>query len=139
MRPLSNKRTNHTFKFYCVGCNRERRQAMPAKVGSVRFFAQIAVTTCFLSILTWPWLHMKGVFALVIPVGLAMEAFSRMKMRDALVCPDCSFDPTLYLSDRETAVHHVDEAWRKKFAEKGLPYPEPKKTHSRKEETLTSI
>ncbi len=122
------KSIRHNFKFYCVGCNRERMQAVPAKVGSARFFVHILVTTCFLSVFTWPWLHFKGIFALVIPVGLAMEAFYRMKMRAALVCPDCHFDPILYMSDRETAVRHVEEAWRKKFAEKGLPYPERKKT-----------
>ncbi len=127
------------FKFYCVGCNRERRHATPTKVGSAAFFAQIAITTSFLSMLTWPWLHFKGLFAFVIPVGLVMEALSRMKARAALVCPDCSFDPILYLSNRDKAVRQVEASWRKKFEEKGLSYPVPAKSPRRKEEILTSI
>ena len=35
------------FKFYCVGCNRERRQALPARLGSVEFFVHILITTAF--------------------------------------------------------------------------------------------
>jgi hypothetical protein len=112
------------FKFYCVGCNRERRQTWPAKIGSAKFFAHIALTTAFLSVLAWPWLHVKGLFAFIIPVGLAFEVFYRMKMRAALVCPDCEFDPILYLSDRPKALRQVEEAWRAKFAEKNLPFPE---------------
>jgi hypothetical protein len=112
------------FKFYCVGCNRERRQSMPASIGSLPFFGHILITTAFLSLVTWPWLHWKGLFAFAVPVGLFFEAFYRIKMRAALVCPDCHFDPILYLSDRPKALQQVEEVWRLKFAEKNLPFPE---------------
>ena len=127
------------FNFYCVGCNRQRRHSTPTRVGSAAFFTQIAITTAFLSMLTWPWLHFKGLFAFVIPVGLVLEGLSRMKTRAALVCPDCCFDPILYLSNRDKAVRQVEASWRKKFEEKGLSYPQSKKTVRRKEEILTSI
>ena len=116
------------FKFYCVGCNRERRQALPARLGSFRFFMHMILTTGFLSLLTWHWLHWKGIFAFVIPVGLVFEALARMKVRYSLVCPDCHFDPILYLSDRPKALRQVEEAWRAKFAEKNLPFPESRKS-----------
>jgi hypothetical protein len=144
VKQIYKKIESQGFKFYCVGCNRERRQASPAKLGSLRFFAHIALTTAFLAVLTWPWLHVKGLFAFVIPVGLFFETFYRVKMRAALVCPDCEFDPLLYLSDRPEALRQVEGAWRAKFEEKNLPFPE-RRSRSRVSEkkpnsqNLTSI
>ena len=114
------------FRFYCVGCNRERRLAPPAKVGSPKFFGHILLTTAFLTMLAWPIFQFKGMGVFLIPVGIAFEAFYRMKMRSNLVCPDCSFDPILYLVDREKAVLQVENVWRKKFEEKGFPFPDRK-------------
>ncbi len=112
------------FKFYCVGCNRERRIHPPAKIGSALFYLQILITTSILTLAGYPWFGLKGFAFLVIPVGIGFEGFYRMKMRTAMICPDCEFDPILYLVDRKKAAHQVERVWRKKFEEKGLPYPE---------------
>jgi hypothetical protein len=124
------------FRFFCVSCKKERRLAPPARVGSPRFFAHIALTTAFCSLITWPWLGWKGSLAFLIPVGLFFETAYRLKMRSALVCPDCKFDPILYLVNREKAVAEVETAWRKKFEEKGLTYPERKKIKAAKGRSL---
>lgn len=112
------------FKFYCVGCNRERRIHPPAKIGSALFIVQILLTTAVLTAATYSWFGLKGFAFFAIPVGLAFEVFYRIKMRAALVCPDCEFDPILYLVDRKKAAHQVERVWRKKFDQRGLPYPE---------------
>ena len=112
------------FKFYCVGCNRERRIHPPAKIGSALFFAQILLTSMALTLAGYAWFGLKGFAFFVIPVGIAFEVFYRMKMRSAMVCPDCDFDPILYLVDRKKATHQVELVWRKKFEQMGLPYPE---------------
>lgn len=112
------------FKFYCVGCNRERRIRPPAKIGSAAFYLQILITTASLTLVGYPWFGLKGFAFMIIPVGIAFEAFYRMKMRAAMVCPDCEFDPILYLVDRKKAAHQVERVWRKKFEQKGIPYPE---------------
>jgi hypothetical protein len=112
------------FRFFCAGCGRERKLAPPAKAGSLRFFAHVVIATGFFSLLSWPWMGFKGLLAWVIPVGFVMEALHRLKMRSALECPDCRFDPFLYLSDQKRAVSQVEDAWRKKFKEKGIPFPE---------------
>ena len=112
------------FKFYCVGCNRERRIHPPAIIGSSLFYVQILITTAILTLATYPWLGLKGFAFMVIPVGIAFESFYRLKMRAAMVCPDCEFDPTLYLVDRKKATHQVELVWRKKFEQRGFPYPE---------------
>jgi hypothetical protein len=124
------------FKFFCVSCKRERRQAPPARVGSPRFFFHVAISTAFFSLLSWPWMGVKGVFAFLIPVGLVMEIVYRLKMRAALVCPDCQFDPILYLSDQEKAVKRVEDAWRKKFEQKGIPFPQSSKPSPRRPRSL---
>jgi len=112
------------FKFYCVGCNRERRIHPPAKIGSPLFFFQIVLTSAALTAAIYPWFGFKGFAFLVIPVGIVFESFYRMKMRAALVCPDCEFDPILYLVDRKKAAHQVERVWRKKFETMGLPFPD---------------
>jgi hypothetical protein len=115
------------FRFYCVGCQKERRLSAPAQVGSPQFFAHIVFTTLFFSLFTWPWMSWKGIVVFALPVGLVFETFYRLKMRTALICPECTFDPMLYLVDREKAVRQVEQTWRKKFEEKGIPYPEKKR------------
>lgn len=116
------------FRFFCVSCRRERRQVPPSKVGSPKFFIQIFLATAFFTLLFWPLMGAKGFFAFLIPVGATLEAVYRLKMRAAMVCPDCKFDPILYLVDRSKAVHQVEEAWRKRFLDKGLPFPEKTRT-----------
>jgi hypothetical protein len=93
-------------------------------VGSPAFFLHVAIATAFFSLLFWPLMGFKGLFAFVIPVGLVMETVYRLKMRALLECPDCGFDPILYLSDQKKAVRQVEESWRKKYSEKGIPFPE---------------
>lgn len=114
------------YKFYCVGCNRQRRIQPPAKLDSVQFYIQILLTTAALTTVTYSWLGLKGFGFFVIPIALIFEAISRIKMRAALVCPDCEFDPILYLVDRKKAAHQVEQVWRKKFQDKGFEYPEKK-------------
>lgn len=118
------------FKFYCVGCHRERLISVPAKAGSVQFYIHALLSTGFLMLITWPFFNWKGI-VWALPVLLALEFFYRLKMRSILVCPDCQFDPILYMVNRDKAVHQVDEAWRKKFEIHGIPYPERRKTKIR--------
>jgi hypothetical protein len=119
---------NQGFRFFCVSCRRERRQAPPAKVGSPGFFLQVLIADSFFTFLFWPFMGAKGFLAFLIPVGMILETVYRLKMRSAMVCPDCKFDPILYLVDRQKAIRQVEEAWRKKFLEKGIPFPEKTRT-----------
>jgi hypothetical protein len=113
------------FRFYCAGCHRERRLFAPPKVGTFRHFFQVFIATSFFTLLTWPLWEWKGVVAFI-PIWIAFEAIFRMKMRSALVCNDCGFDPILYLVDSKKAAAAVEQHWRKRFEEKGWAYPEKK-------------
>jgi hypothetical protein len=133
MQPVFNHRSVQTYlknlerqqyRFFCVSCKKERHLSPPARIGSPLFFVQMMLTTAFCALLAWPWMGWKGALAFLIPVGLIFEVGTRLKMRSILVCPDCQFDPILYLVNREKAVAEVEAAWKKKFEEKGLIYPE---------------
>ncbi len=114
------------FKFYCVSCHRERHLAVPARVGTPQFYFHVLVATAFLMLVFWPLFHAKGV-VLLVPIWGAFEALYRMKFRSMLVCPDCDFDPVLYLVNPDKAVIQVENVWRKKFEERGYPFPERKR------------
>lgn len=61
-----------------------------------------------------------------VPFWAIFEAIYRMRMRDALVCDECGFDPVLFLVDNKKAAKAVEAHWRKRFEQRGLPYPEKK-------------
>ena len=54
---------------------------------------------------------------------MCFEGYYRSRVRIALSCPHCGFDPYLYLTDVKRARQEIEAYWRKKFAEKGIPYP----------------
>jgi hypothetical protein len=73
-------------------------------------------------IATWKWMSWKGIVSFV-PFWTIFELGYRWKMRAALGCPQCGFDPYLFLVDAKWARKEIEAHWRKKFAEKGIPYP----------------
>lgn len=72
---------------------------------------------------TWNWFEWKGVVSFL-PFWTFFEMVYRSRVRAALACTQCGFDPYLYLIDVPRAREVVENHWRKKFAEKGIPYPE---------------
>lgn len=58
------------------------------------------------------------------PFWILFEFFYRARTRVALSCPHCGFDPYLYLADAQWARDEMETYWRKKFEEKGTPFPE---------------
>ncbi len=72
---------------------------------------------------TWHWFDWKGIVSFV-PFWAVFEVFYRTRMRAALVCDQCGFDPVLYLVDVKKAREQVELHYRKLFADKGIPYPE---------------
>jgi hypothetical protein len=71
---------------------------------------------------TWRWFEWKGIVSFL-PFWLVFEVFYRARVRAALSCDQCGFDPILYLVDVKRARREIEEHWKKKFAEKGIPYP----------------
>ncbi|OFZ19600.1 MAG: hypothetical protein A2X94_17315 [Bdellovibrionales bacterium GWB1_55_8] len=111
------------WSFYCPLCACARRVTGRPRPGGIRHVAQIALSTAMFMLAAWPWFSWKGAVAIV-PLWAAFEVFYRLRMRAALACPHCGFDPFLYLRDRASARREVERHWRRRFEEKGIPYPE---------------
>lgn len=73
---------------------------------------------------TWNWFGWKG-FVVFLPLWVIFETLYRSRVRAALNCEQCGFDPILYLVDVKRARREIEEHWKRKFAEKGIPYPTP--------------
>lgn len=85
--------------------------------------AQIALTSIVFMIATWSWFGFKGIVSFV-PFWATFEFIYRAKVRGAIICKECGFDPVAFHIDLPRARTLVDQHWRKKFADKGIPYPE---------------
>lgn len=121
-KTLWRDRQSRVWSFYCPNCRSSRR--LPNRTSpSLRHYIQIGLTSAFFTLLTWPWFNWKG-FVSFIPMWMIFETLHRARVRVALYCSNCGFDPYLYLQDVTAARKEVETYWRKKFADKGIPYPE---------------
>jgi hypothetical protein len=111
--------------FYCPLCKVERRIPYRPKPGGFRQISQVALTSALITIGLWKWLAWKGILSFL-PLWTGFEVIYRSRVRAALICSSCGFDPYLFLSNEEKAKDEIETHWRKKFTEKGIPYPERK-------------
>lgn len=120
--PLVQDLKSRTWKYYCPLCHVQRALHQSAPRPTAKHFMQMVVTTVFVMTVLWPWTHWKGAVFFV-PIWVTFELIFRIRTRAALICGNCGFDPNLYLIDPKRARSDVEAFWRKKFAEKGIPYP----------------
>lgn len=86
-------------------------------------YGQLVLTSIVFALATSHWFSWKGIVVFV-PLAIVFEIVYRSRARVALNCPHCGFDPYLYLTDIKRAREEIEAHWRRKFAEKGIPYPE---------------
>jgi hypothetical protein len=110
------------WDFYCPNCSTPRRVPYRPRPGNANHFLQAGLITAVLTLMTWPWFEIKGV-VWFLPVWLVYETVYRIRLRAALACSNCGFDPYLYLTDINRARSAIDSHWRTKFQERGLPFP----------------
>lgn len=111
-----------SWSFICPLCASPRKLPCQPRP-TLRHYVQIALTAAFFTLVTWSWFDWKGIVSFV-PMWTVFEALYRGRVRAASHCPHCGFDPYLYLVDVKRARSEIEAHWRKKFAEKGIPYPE---------------
>ncbi len=87
-------------------------------------FARVGITSVMLTGLLWPILDWKGLLT-ALPLWIGFETIFRIRIRAELVCDQCGFDPTLYLSDIPRARREVDDFWKKKFGERPVATQSP--------------
>lgn len=112
-------RSQNLWHFLCPLCKSARRVPFRAKPGSPGQIFQISLTALIISYLTWPWLNWKGLICFV-PLWIAFEAIYRWRRRAALTCPQCGFDPFLFLIEEKWAEREVKSYWKKKFEDWGI-------------------
>lgn len=110
------------WDFFCPKCRIERRVPLRSRPGGVHVF-QVLLTSLFLTLILWPVLDWKGILSFV-PLWTVFEVVYRLRIRMAMPCSNCGFDPYLYLTDVKRARKEIEAFWRAKFAEKGIPFPE---------------
>jgi predicted RNA-binding Zn-ribbon protein involved in translation (DUF1610 family) len=110
------------YHFFCPQCRSKRAISVNPKSGTIKQYAQVFLTSSVFTLLAWPWLTWKGM-VVFLPFWAIYEIYHRLRLRAALPCPNCGFDPYLYLVDVKKARQEIDQFWRKKFQEKGVPYP----------------
>jgi len=114
------------WSFYCPLCKAPRRVPYRPKPGGLRQVGQVFLTAAFFTLLTWKWFAWKGIVSFI-PFWTIFEVVYRTRLRAALGCVQCGFDPYLFMRDVDLARAEVESHWRKKFEEKGIPYT-PKNT-----------
>jgi hypothetical protein len=117
------ERSSEIWSFFCPQCKIPRRVPYRAKP-SLKHYAQIGLTAAVFTLATWTWFNWKGI-VVFLPLWVVFETLYRSRVRAALSCEQCGFDPILYLVDVKRARQEIEDHWKKKFAEKGIPYPVP--------------
>lgn len=117
-----NQQKAQSWVFLCPNCRTPRRAPGKPRL-QARHFAQIAMTSIILMLATWNWFEWKGVISFL-PLWMGFEIVFRTRCRAVLLCSACGFDPYLYLSDLPRARAEIEAHWRRKFDEKGIPFPE---------------
>ncbi len=123
------------WEFFCPFCKLKRRLPYRPQPGGFRQISQVVLTTALVTLASWPWFDWKGVVSFV-PLWGVFEIIYRSRLRTALVCQNCGFDPYLYLTDVKKARTELEKTVRARYAEKGVPFPvKPGKPGSAKTET----
>jgi predicted RNA-binding Zn-ribbon protein involved in translation (DUF1610 family) len=110
------------WEFLCPVCRSSRRLPVRPRPTAFHYF-QLVLTSVVFTVLAWKWFTWKG-FVSFFPLWMVFEILYRGRARIALDCPQCGFDPSLHLLDAKRAREEMEKYWRKKFEEKGIPFPE---------------
>lgn len=114
------------WKFFCPYCGTQRRVAFQPRP-QIKHFAQVMMTSAVFMVATWPKFDWKGV-VVFLPLWAAFEIIYRFRVRAALACENCGFDPYLFLVDQKRAQAEMEMHWRKMYQKKGIPFPEKRKS-----------
>jgi hypothetical protein len=109
-------------RFLCALCKIPRAVSLRTEPGTFKHYVQVGITAVFFTMVTWSWFEWKGIISFV-PFWLVFETVYRTRVRAALACPHCGFDPYLFKWDELRAKKEIETHWRKKYAEKGVPWP----------------
>ncbi len=111
------------WSFFCPLCAVSRRITGSAQPGQPMHYVQVGLCALMFTLATFKWFQFKGMVSFL-PMWIIFEVAYRTRVRARVRCPDCGFDPVLCLSDVDRARKEVEDHWKRKFAEKGIPFPD---------------
>jgi hypothetical protein len=120
---LEKRKSRQIWQFYCPQCSVTRRLPFVPRPVSPIHLVRMGLATVFVTLVLWEWFGIKGMLS-AFPIWAAFELVYRLRIRSFMACTTCGFDPYLYKSNLPGARAEIEAHWRKKFAEKGVPYPE---------------
>jgi hypothetical protein len=123
LKSLWRERHPESWSFYCPYCKAERKLPYSPRPGLVRHYVQVGLTAVFFTLVAWPLFGWKGIVS-ALPFWAVFEVIYRGRVRAAISCQNCGFDPYLYLTDVKRARDEIEKRWRVRFEEKGIPFPE---------------
>ena len=110
----TNREKSSHWQFYCPLCGCSRRLSHSPTPWTLLNLARVGVTTAILTLALWPWLDWMGVISFL-PLWTGFELIFRVRVRAQLICDQCGFDPTLYMTDVAKARRDVEEFWKQKL------------------------
>ncbi len=137
LKSLWRDRSRGLWSFLCPLCKAQRKVLMRPRPGGVHFI-QIGLTSVMFTLLFWSVLGWRGVVSFV-PFWTLFEIVYRWRLRAVLPCRQCGFDPYLFLADVDSAKVEIETHWKKKFAEKGIPYPDTPSVQQKRSQQVPSI
>ena len=114
---------NPATRFFCPLCRTERAFSLSPRLQS-RHYLQMALTTSFLVLLTYPIMGHRSLY-LFFMVWAAFEISLRTFFRKEIPCPHCGFDASWYQRDVKVARRLVKEFWDKKEKSAQAPMVQP--------------
>lgn len=115
------QKPKHYWSFFCPVCRANRKMTQAPSPTLFHYF-QIGLTAIVFTLLTWNWFSWKGMVSFF-PLWIFFEVVYRSRVRIAVGCPHCGFDPFLYMTHSDWARDEMEVHWRKKFQEKGIVLP----------------
>lgn len=102
------------FSFFCPFCAVERRLKSRPDVNRPKYVFQVGLTSAVVTLIGWSWLGWKGLVSFI-PLWIGFEIIYRLNTRTQLVCPDCGFDPFLYLADLKKARSQIEMTLKQRY------------------------
>ncbi len=90
---------------------------------NIQHYFKIVLTTGMSMMICWKVFAWKGL-VLLFPIWILWEVTYRLRLRKAIVCSFCGFDPYLFLSDQSKSIQVVKEHWEKKHPPRAEKVPE---------------
>lgn len=114
------EKNQNTWMFFCPLCAVSRRLTGSKNPGKPIHFVQIGLCAAVFTLATYRWFELKGLVSFI-PMWIVFETLFRTRVRARIRCSECGFDPFLCVADVDQAKREVENHWKKKFEEKGIP------------------